>query len=404
MPSSNVSAIIAQENPEFQEAAEIFDARGIIGIVIIVFFEICTPIGVLFPTDAIIFVAWLLYGATGFPGSFVGLIAVLLIPVILGNMFGYRYGEKLGNKLSTMNDTWYFKKSYIDVGRGYFDEYGNRAFYIGTFLSIRSVIPPIAGILKRPRWQFLIHTSLAGIMWLTPLIAISYSITAFIPGARAYISAITIIVVLVPQLIAIWKLVWPKIRKYSGKIQQASWQISQISNELKHVGSEMLSVAAAIIHDQTPVLQSNDKKPLTTILLDAVYCVITSDADATLSSFALNKELADYIVHFGLKVVVVTNASDNKLLKIAELLHPYTEQTEPHKKWEICSYANNPPKSDPQYFRNVIAYYQLDPETVLYIDHDQVNLSAAQQAGIHNTLLYSDNMTLASAIATKSKE
>lgn len=57
MPSSNVSAIIAQENPEFQEAAEIFDARGIIGIVIIVFFEICTPIGVLFPTDAIIFVA-----------------------------------------------------------------------------------------------------------------------------------------------------------------------------------------------------------------------------------------------------------------------------------------------------------------------------------------------------------
>lgn len=75
----------------------------------------------------------------------------MLVPVILGNMFGYWYGEKLGNKLSTMNDTWYFKKSYIDVGRSYFDEYGNRAFYIGTFLSIRSVIPPIAGILRRPR-------------------------------------------------------------------------------------------------------------------------------------------------------------------------------------------------------------------------------------------------------------
>ena len=57
MPSSNVSSIIAQQNPEFQEAAEIFDARGIVGIVLIIFFEICTPIGVLFPTDAIIFVS-----------------------------------------------------------------------------------------------------------------------------------------------------------------------------------------------------------------------------------------------------------------------------------------------------------------------------------------------------------
>lgn len=131
----------------------------------------------------------------------------MLIPVILGNMFGYRYGEKLGNKLSTMNDTRYFKKSYIDVGRGYFEEYGNRAFYIGTFLSIRSVIPPIAGILRRPRWQFVIHTSLAGIMWLTPLVVISYSITAFIPEAREYISIITLVVVFVPQLIAMRKIV-----------------------------------------------------------------------------------------------------------------------------------------------------------------------------------------------------
>lgn len=57
MPSTNVSAIIAEQSPELQQAAEIFDARGMIGIVIIIFFEICTPIGVLFPTDAIVFVA-----------------------------------------------------------------------------------------------------------------------------------------------------------------------------------------------------------------------------------------------------------------------------------------------------------------------------------------------------------
>lgn len=407
MPSSNVSSIIAEQNPEFQEAAEIFDARGIIGIVFIIFFEICTPIGVIFPTDAIIFVSWLLYGATGFPWWFVWLILVLIIPVILGNMFGYRYGEKLGNKLSTMNDTRYFKKSYIDVWRSYFDEYGNRAFYIGTFLAIRSVIPPIAGILKRPRWQFLIHTSLAGIMWLTPLIIVSYSITAFIPAARNYISIITILVVLIPQLIAIRKIVWPKVRKYTGKIHQASGQFSKIADELKHVGSEMVTLASSIIHD-TPTAQTivTEHWAITTILLDAIGCVISSDADSSLSSLSLNKELADYIDRLGLQVIVVTNATDNKLVKIAELLSPYTTSNQSSKSpndqstksRQICSYANNPPKTDPQYFRNVIAYYQLTAETVLYIDHAQTNLASAQQAGIKNIMLYTGNMELAGDI------
>ena len=167
----------------------------------------------------------------------------------------------------------------------------------------------------------------------------------------------------------------------------------------------MMSVASAIIHDQdtTSVLLTQTQKPLSAIILDAVHCVINSDADATLSSFTLNKELSDYITHFSLKVIVVTNATDNKLLKVAELLHPYTEQTDPNKKRVICSYANNPPKSDPQYFHNVIAYYQLDHETTLYIDHDQMNLTSAQQTGITNTLLYTDNMSLASNMANQSK-
>lgn len=169
----------------------------------------------------------------------------------------------------------------------------------------------------------------------------------------------------------------------------------------------MISVAAAIIHDQdtTSVLLTQTQKPLSAILLDAVHCVIYSDVDDTLSSLSLNKELSDYITHFGLPVIVVSNATDNKLLKIAELLHPYSEQTDPNKKRSICSYANNPPKSDPQYFRNVIAYYQLDPSTTLYIDHDTINLSSAHQAGIENTLLYTDNMSLASEMAkVQSKE
>ena len=395
MPSTKTSAIIAKENPELAQATQLFDARWIVGIFVIVFLEICTPLCILFPTDAIIFVAGLLYGAWGFPGGLFVLILVLLIPVVLGNLFGYWYGEKLWDKLTTLEDTRYFKKEYLTVGRHYFDDYGNKAFYIATFLPIRSIIPPIAGVLKRPWTQFVLHTTLAGLCRLVPLVSISYAITAYVPPARDYIPLITMIVVVVPQVIVAWKLLLPAFRKYKERITEASVQISTIVTEIKDIGSQVAAVTSAVIHDKPIdyiVPKAKELPKFTQILVGASQCLMNMSNIVDIGSYSLQKDFADTIVNLGLPVIVVTNADGEKLIKLSELLHPYITQSDLTKNRQICSYAHNPSKNDPQYFANVIAYYHLDPISTIYIDYTQINLNAAKTNNI-TTLLYVEPKT-----------
>lgn len=133
------------------------------------------------------------------------------------------------------------------------------------------------------------------------------------------------------------------------------------------------------------LLSPTDNKNHTTkvLLVDAVRTIISSDTEYSVDTRGLNKDLADYLQDLnGYRIIVVTNASDLKLEKIKRYLSDYD--------FELFSLANNPSKTDPRYFENLLAHYRLQGEDCLYIDHQQDNLNAAKEQGISWTL-YTNN-------------
>lgn len=57
---------------------------------------------------------------------------------------------------------------------------------------------------------------------------------------------------------------------------------------------------------------------------------------------------------------------------------------------DIFTLSNNPSKTDPTYFEQLLKKYNLLPDEVIYFDHKQEHRDAAEKAGIKLTKLYSD--------------
>ena len=118
-----------------------------------------------------------------------------------------------------------------------------------------------------------------------------------------------------------------------------------------------------------------------TLLIDAVYTLVSCDDEATFETRELNTALADYLATRDEQIIVVTNAWDFKYAKIRELLADYT--------FETYTLENYPPKTDPEYRARVMMYYGLDPEECFYLDHSEDNLDAAAEIGIQGELFFS---------------
>lgn len=120
-----------------------------------------------------------------------------------------------------------------------------------------------------------------------------------------------------------------------------------------------------------------------TLLIDAVYCLISSDEDGNIESRALNTELADKLSKLDDDIIVVTNARWDNYKKVRELLINYNFQT--------YTLENSPKKTDPEYFARVLMYYGLKPDECYYLDHSQENLDAAAELEINGELYINNN-------------
>lgn len=116
----------------------------------------------------------------------------------------------------------------------------------------------------------------------------------------------------------------------------------------------------------------------TTLLIDAVHTLISSDAEGNIDSRTLNTTLADYLTIRPEMIIVVTNARGPHYAKIRSLLADY--------EFETHTMDNNPPKTDPEYWAHVMIYYGLDPQECFLVDHSEENLAAAGQIEIEGSL------------------
>ena len=216
-------------------------------IIVIIIIELATPFGVLFPTDGVIFAAWLYYGAHPMWGWFLMLCSIMIAATIFADWLGYRRWSYVWVALLQKEDTRYFKKKYIYMWQKYFEEYWNRALYISRFLPSRSIIAPLAGMLGHNIGIFMIHSSLSAIVWIVPLLGLSYGLTHLVPWASRYIGVLTFCAIVIPQLIAWRFMLRPAIKKYELKILEAKQNIDMIAHDISDIWSQLGQVAKKII-------------------------------------------------------------------------------------------------------------------------------------------------------------
>lgn len=244
---------------EQAQVLHIFDTRWLIGVMIIIILEVSTPIGMLFPTDAIVFGSGMYFSAKGnIPWGIVTIMVLFSIAVIIWDLLWYRRWTLLSPRLQVMQDNRFFKKKYLTMCQHYFDDYGNKTMIVSKFLPIRSIISLVAGVLNKPFPSFLIQSILSAILRVGVLVGVSYFLILLIPSAANHVALLTFLFVVIPQIISLWYMFGPLMKKYEARITQASENIHHIAESISAIGSQFTTIThevSEIVHkvvEETP--------------------------------------------------------------------------------------------------------------------------------------------------------
>lgn len=189
-------------SPEF-----ILTTFGVIGLFVVIFAESGLFFGFFFPGDSLLFTA-------GFLAPILNINIFLLIfgvffAAVLGDNTGYWFGKKIGPKLFTKNDSFLFKKEYVENAKIFFDKYGAKALVLARFVPVvRTFVPIIAGVALMKYKHFLLWNILGGFLWGVGVTSTGYFLGRTIPNAESYLGYIigTIIIIsLIPVIIELWK-------------------------------------------------------------------------------------------------------------------------------------------------------------------------------------------------------
>ena len=113
-----------------------------------------------------------------------------------------------------------------------------------------------------------------------------------------------------------------------------------------------------------------------TILVDAVDCFVIENEDGT---FQIFKEMQDLLENFPNKKIILTNANDEQFKKFGLDKMP----------WEVFTLKHNPEKTNPEYYKIMLQKFNLNPEDVIYFEHNLDAVKSAKSVGI--TTFYYDN-------------
>ncbi len=170
-------------------------AVGYIGIAIILFSESGILLGIFLPGDSLLFAAGLL-SAQGMFNPF-WLLAITAVSAIVGDSTGYWIGKRGGTALLHAYPRL-IKKEYITRTELFYARWGGYSILLARFVPIvRTIVPTLAGVGKMNYVKFVQYNIVGGVLWVSLIITISYSLGKYIPNIQHYILPITLIVILI---------------------------------------------------------------------------------------------------------------------------------------------------------------------------------------------------------------
>ncbi len=98
----------------------------------------------------------------------------------------------------------------------------------------------------------------------------------------------------------------------------------------------------------------------------------------------ISGEMYDLLEEYPNRKILVTNADSEKMKKKGMTDLPYG----------VFTLENNPSKSEPEYFLELLKCYKLEPNDVIYFDHKQKCVDSAKGIGIVSYYYDSDKRDL----------
>lgn len=158
-------------------------------------------IGIVLPGDSLLITAGLL-SAQGSLSLYKVILAACLGAVI-GDTVGYWIGRRLGPAVFRRPESRFFKPSYVERARSYFERYGVTTLIIARFVPlVRTIVPTMAGVAGMHYPTFLTYNVIGGLLWGVGVPLAGFYLGRIIPNLDHYI-LLVIGVVLVVSLIPV---------------------------------------------------------------------------------------------------------------------------------------------------------------------------------------------------------
>ena len=177
-----------------------------LGVWAIVFAESGLLIGFFLPGDSLLFTA-------GFVASQPNTINIgtlifgAFVCAVAGDNVGYASGHRWGRRLFQKEDSWLFKKEYLEKTENFYEKHGQKAVLMARFMPIvRTFAPIVAGVAAMKYKTFMSYNLAGGFLWTFGITLMGYYLGRVIPDVDKYLLPIVLGIIVtsfVPSIIHI---------------------------------------------------------------------------------------------------------------------------------------------------------------------------------------------------------
>lgn len=209
------------------ETSGLIEWGGIFLILLFVFAETGLLLGLVVPGgETLLFTAGLLTSTKTLNINILTLLIGIILVAYAGDLLGFYIGRRFAKKLYHKEDTWYFKKKYLQLAEEYIEKHKKGAIIFGKFLPvIRPFTPAITGTGQMTLPTFSTLSIPAVILYASTFTLAGYFLGSQFPQIKDYLGfilPISLVVALVPVVIQI-----RKQRKKANSVKSAGHEVTQ---------------------------------------------------------------------------------------------------------------------------------------------------------------------------------
>jgi membrane-associated protein len=98
-----------------------------------------------------------------------------VLAAVLGDSLNYAIGQYLGPRVFRYEDSWFFRKAYLERTHAFFERHGGKTIVIARFVPIvRTYAPFVAGIGRMRYARFLLFNVTGALLWVVLLTYAGY--------------------------------------------------------------------------------------------------------------------------------------------------------------------------------------------------------------------------------------